>query len=497
MRIAFSILFILLIAALVVCQSKARRSNKAIGTAVALLIRALIPPVIGNLIIISSTGKSLSTVGCYIYYLGMDFVMYALLEFSLEYCMIPQRRRKACIAVYVLLGVDIVQLLCNPFFGHAFATEPIMAGGAPYYRLIPYAGQTFHRLVDYGILAAVIVIFTVKMIRSPRTTSERYSVILAAMIITAGWETAYIFSRTPVDRAMIGFGVFGLLVYFLALIYRPMRLLDSMLANMASEMPEALFFFDANGQCIWSNRQGIALAGISPDNYEPVADRLREMFGPYEQWSGAQRELSAGGMTRSYALEKHDVTDDRQRLIGSFLSVRDNTAEQETLQQEIYKATHDSLTALYNRAGYDLLLSSLDLKNTYLLLIDADAFKSVNDNYGHEAGDRVLRKIADTIRRNFRAEDCLCRIGGDEFVVFMAHTGEPQRSLIAARVNGINAELSDTADGLPAISVSVGIAYGGDAADPTQLFDRADRALYETKKRGKCGYTFDRSDNMA
>lgn len=96
-------------------------------------------------------------------------------------------------------------------------------------------------------MAAVLVIFIVKVIKSPKINFERYSVILAAMVITTVWETAYIFSRTPIDRAMIGFGVFGLLVYYLALFYRPMRLLDSMLAQMASEIPDALFFFDAGG----------------------------------------------------------------------------------------------------------------------------------------------------------------------------------------------------------------------------------------------------------
>ena len=67
----------------------------------------------------------------------------------------------------MLLAADALQLLCNPFFGHAFSTEAVVVAGGDYYRLIPYLGQTFHRVVDYGILAAVIIIFIVKMIRAP------------------------------------------------------------------------------------------------------------------------------------------------------------------------------------------------------------------------------------------------------------------------------------------------------------------------------------------
>ena len=144
----------------------------------------------------------------------------------------------------------------------------------------------------------------------------------------------------------------------------------------------------------------------------------------------------------------------------------------------------------YILPDYDLLMASLDLSTTYLLLIDADAFKSINDTCGHDVGDRALRRIADAIRRHFRADDCVCRIGGDEFVVFMTHTPARQRQSIVARLRRINEELAAAGDGLPSLSVSAGIAHGGEAADKTELFEHADRALYETKRRGKGGWTF-------
>lgn len=180
--------------------------------------------------------------------------------------------------MYLLLAADAVQLLLNPFFGHAFGTERILAYGAPYYRMIPCAGQTFHRLVDYGIFLAVVVVFFVKMLRAPRIYFERYSVIFLSMILIGLWETFYIFSRSPIDRPMIGFGVFGLLVFFFALYYRPVWLLDRMLANIASELPQALFFFDVVGRCVWANRPGRRLLNVEGNDYEPCAERLADMF---------------------------------------------------------------------------------------------------------------------------------------------------------------------------------------------------------------------------
>lgn len=168
-------------------------------------------------------------------------------------------------------------------------------------------------------------------------------------------------------------------------------------------------------------------------------------------------------------------------IAGLQLTVRMNSDSERILAS---KAESDRLTGLYNRAGYDKLLSRLDLKTTTLLLVDADKFKHVNDTYGHVVGDQVLKKIAAALRQNFRRVDCVCRVGGDEFVVLMLNTEKPEQEMLVRKVWRINRELSHTEDGLPLISVSVGIAYGCDAADWKELFVHADEALYQVKQNG-------------
>lgn len=155
-----------------------------------------------------------------------------------------------------------------------------------------------------------------------------------------------------------------------------------------------------------------------------------------------------------------------------------------------FKASHDELTGAYNRAGYELLLSGVDLKSTYMILFDVDHFKSVNDTCGHETGDKVLRKLVSVLKRNFRSDDYVCRIGGDEFVVFMGHASEMQQHLIKAKIENINEELGNPEDGLPPFSVSVGIAHGSQVDSESGLFEKCDLALYESKNRGRHTYTF-------
>ena len=123
----------------------------------------------------------------------------------------------------------------------------------------------------------------------------------------------------------------------------------------------------------------------------------------------------------------HIKKDQKIPIVGAaefrYLASTYNTmynAYKKSIESLNYKASHDELTGVYNRAGYDLIRSSLDMKTTAMLLFDADVFKSVNDHFGHETGDRVLQRIATALKSNFRSDDYVCRIGGDEFVVFMA-----------------------------------------------------------------------------
>ena len=161
-----------------------------------------------------------------------------------------------------------------------------------------------------------------------------------------------------------------------------------------------------------------------------------------------------------------------------------------SLENLNFKASHDELTGAYNRAGYDLLLSSLDLNTSYLLFFDIDQFKEINDAYGHPAGDSILTRFVYVLKKHFRSDDYICRLGGDEFCVFMVHAEEKWKSLVVSKVEKIRSELANPKDGLPGFTVSCGIAHGSHAEDTATLVRMADEALYQTKKNGRDGYTF-------
>ena len=155
-----------------------------------------------------------------------------------------------------------------------------------------------------------------------------------------------------------------------------------------------------------------------------------------------------------------------------------------------YKASHDELTGVYNRTGFEIIKNSVDMKSTAMMIIDCDKFKQINDSYGHEVGDNVLKKVADTLMKHYRSEDYVCRIGGDEFLVLMVHLNFDPHELIENKIRMINEELSENSDGIPNITLSAGISFDFHGIEPDELFRRADAALYHVKENGRKGCCF-------
>lgn len=165
------------------------------------------------------------------------------------------------------------------------------------------------------------------------------------------------------------------------------------------------------------------------------------------------------------------------------------------LEQELrLKAAHDSLTGLFNRGTIiDILRKSVarhERKANPLSIIfaDLDHFKQTNDNYGHQAGDQVLREVARRGKRALRPYDSFGRYGGEEFVIVLPDCGATGAVAIAERVRcAIGDEPIPTVSGAILTSLSLGVAVS-DGKTPIHFFDLirlADGALYEAKKKGR------------
>lgn len=173
--------------------------------------------------------------------------------------------------------------------------------------------------------------------------------------------------------------------------------------------------------------------------------------------------------------------------------VRDVSYQRKLEERLIRDSLTDEMTGFYNRKHFQSQLGShlsTFLRSgiqASLLLFDFDHFKSINDVYGHAAGDKVLIESSRRIRDNLRPSDIGCRIGGEEFAIILPNTGLNEALVLGERLRRLVSEgrfLVDSDD--LCASVTVGVATLGDSDQSIEsLFKRADKALYTGKQAGR------------
>ena len=185
------------------------------------------------------------------------------------------------------------------------------------------------------------------------------------------------------------------------------------------------------------------------------------------------------------------VQENIQKLKQRIVQVEKDAQEMSRKAEEFETAAmKDGLTGLYNRKAFDLKLN--DVLKTFndggdpfaLMIFDVDAFKKINDSFGHVAGDKVLKKVAQTLKETFRSDDFMARYGGDEFVVII---GNLTKEMIRDKITSFKTKLKQKRfmsyeKGEVDVDLSTGIALALKDDTIEGLIHRADQAMYQVKK---------------
>jgi diguanylate cyclase (GGDEF)-like protein/PAS domain S-box-containing protein len=285
------------------------------------------------------------------------------------------------------------------------------------------------------------------------------------------------------------------------------------LSTAVDQSPASIVVTDRNALIEYANPAFCRLTGYAlPEVLGQNPRLLKGDDQPPEYYLGMWEALNAG---REWRGEFHNKRKDgsffwelasispirnEQGEVTHYVGVKENITERKELLERLAQMAHyDELTGLPNRALFFDRLSCLHAqarregRGFALLFLDLDGFKEVNDRYGHEGGDAVLKVMAQRITACVRDSDTAARMGGDEFTVLL---GNLSRREHAAQIAGKIVQALLAPVPLPGgeeaqLGVSVGISlYPFDAEDLETLLSMADSAMYDVKRQGKNGYRF-------
>jgi diguanylate cyclase (GGDEF)-like protein/PAS domain S-box-containing protein len=267
--------------------------------------------------------------------------------------------------------------------------------------------------------------------------------------------------------------------------------------NLLGVREERLFVKDLEGRFLLVNDGWLAALGNGLGLGDVLGKTEFDFFTRQRASAGLddERRIIATGQPVVARLEREAITDRREawvattrwplrdgdgRIVGTFGVSRDVTAQMQDPTTGLANRM-----ALMDRLGHALVGLERQPGRLALLFLDVDGFKQVNDTLGHRAGDLVLGELAARLRRVSRRFDTVARYGGDEFVLLcMALRERENLGLIAERVRRTVAAPLSTAPSLR-LSSSIGAVISCDpAADPVELLERGDLAMYAAKRDG-------------
>ncbi|MDF2629942.1 MAG: hypothetical protein K0R39_3773 [Symbiobacteriaceae bacterium] len=174
---------------------------------------------------------------------------------------------------------------------------------------------------------------------------------------------------------------------------------------------------------------------------------------------------------------------------GVIRSVARDITERKRFEAELaYLATHDTMTGLPNRRGFEeALAAALRQTSGAVLYLDLDEFKYVNDSQGHRAGDRLLRHLGVTLSTCLRPGDVLCRLGGDEFAILLPQAdGARARAVAESMLESLRRQPLDAGGQPVSMTASIGIAlFPAHGSTLEELLSHADQAMYKAKEKGR------------
>ena len=454
-----AVISLVLVAMIIATVLRRKKFLEKTASSVFNVLLSIIIPLAGNSLAFFTDNIMIARTGYTLMLLGDCFLLFNLTIFVMDYCGFRFKRSPVQIIVITVLIAITILVLLNPLFRHLFTVKLItLKDGSTYYGLESGWGKLLGFCLIESILVLLIAILIDKCIRISSAYHERYIVIMIA-ISTYMIFLFSSFSDRPVNKSLIGYLICGLLLYIFTFHYKPLFIRRKLADSVVGNHIDGIIFYDTDVNALYANDRAYEILHIKSGNPDKCTDKLIEVMG------GGDLSVDFDISTRfkdsnqdfTYLRITHRLMkDSKNKDVGSFFSIHDDTDQVNLDAKRRYLATHDTLTDLPNRISFEEEVNYILKANPdtpyYMQVSDINDFKLINDIFGREKADEILKKIAEDLKVYAHPGAAICRWRGDIFCAFV------KKSLID--IEAVEKQIKDTWGASDIISSPVIIHVG-------------------------------------
>lgn len=361
-----------------------------------------------------------------IYFVASDWLLYYMLQFSVEFSGSEFKHFVKRSLMLLLLIADGISLLLNTVFCHLFSLYPVSRyNGEQFYAMDTSPFFYIHYIIIMMLVVFCLISLFYRAFHSPLFYRSKYMTIAVIMVVIV---VANILSfKQAIDFSIVGYAVAGTVLYYCVFVFTPQRLLQKTLLLVSRDMPVGIIVLDVEGEILYSN----AFAEKLLDKASPLQDRQGMSF---KDWCRNWYFSPQKSIFKDYVfyrdsnevilnIQFQKLTDNHNKLQGGYFVINDRTEEINKMREERFLATHDSLTGLYNKSRFckkteEYIINHPD-EELLIVCSNIKDFKMINDLFGTDAGDLILKSCADIVRSKKNKALMYGRLNNDIFVILV------------------------------------------------------------------------------
>lgn len=407
---------------LIICAYICRKGHGRVGRSMIWLLVAGAASVACYSIVFFFEDYQVLVLGYSLFFASLDWLCMTVLRYAIDYTRhkgqtILPVKRWFIICTYILIIADSISLLCNAYYEHATRFQVIYYHRERYLRILQLPAFYIHCCICYSLLAVSMYLLIKKNIVAPVLYRKKYYMVLVIMAALATADAVCLYLQPAVNLTIFAYVVVALFFYYFSFYYMPEYLEQYMQRLVQDKQQDIIVMFDNEDHCVYMN--GNASLFLQED--EKLTKESFEKSWNYEDEKKKLVTLLKNDNKEYFSREYEELFDNNGKYIGCFFVMHDVTKERALREKYRYLATHDALTGLYNRVYFferaeEFMKSRLDEK-FLIICSDIRQFKAINDIFGVEMGDTVLKSIADALVRDDDGNRVYGRIAGDSFAI--------------------------------------------------------------------------------